>query len=390
MTGRAGDTGTMKAFLDAVPGVLLGTAVPLLLNPTDSGALLRSLVLLAAIGVLYALGRRVLARRERRQPEGVPSPDSEGRDELPEGDQRTAIGQAPVTSEGATARRSVLLVLLTVAVLLLALAVLVAGVSLGMAVAVVAWLLLLVLAARWARGVSDAVRDVLVNVAVVSVGGALAIGGVPVIERVAFEVRPPSPPEDARAYEITTFDGAIYSLRAVGDFVVAELPQADMEVQGRLEARTDAGQRHILLTALAVRRGGDHIAIRAGLEPQLRVNDRPLALVDGSAPVPGGATVERTGKRYRMTWTDLAELSVNAEESDSLDFEFRIMAPEQQRGPVRGLLGNADGDRRNDLSTPQGRVFQQPTEGDAASQARIDGAFADSWRVPLGTRRLLD
>jgi hypothetical protein len=193
-----------------------------------------------------------------------------------------------------------------------------------------------------------------------------------------------------RAREITTFDGVTYSLRAVGDFVFVELPRVDMEVQGRQEARTDGGQRHILLTALAVRRGDDRIAIRAGSHPELRVNDRPLALADGSAPVPGGATVERTGERYRITWTDLAELSINAEEADSLDLEFRIKAPEQQRGPVRGLLGNADGDPRNDLSTPQGRVFPQPTEGDAASQARIDGAFAKSWRVPPGTRRLLD
>jgi hypothetical protein len=101
-------------------------------------------------------------------------------------------------TESTTTQRSVLLALLTVAVLLLALAVLFAGVSFGIVVAVVAWLLLVVLAARWARVVSGALGDVLVNVAVVSVGGALAIGGVPVAERVAFDLWPPRPPEDAR------------------------------------------------------------------------------------------------------------------------------------------------------------------------------------------------
>jgi hypothetical protein len=377
--GRTGGTGIAREFLDALPGTLLGIAVEtILLNsgvlrqgPLGLGGLLRNLLVLTAIGVLYALGRRVLARRTRRQPQGAPMPDGEDR-------------------EGAPTRRTVLLLLLAVAVLLLAVAVLLAGVSLGIAVAVVAWLLVLVLAARWARALSDALRDVLVNVAVVSIGGALAIGGAPVVERVAFEARPPRPPDGAVARQITTLDGATYVLKAVGDFTVVELPKADMEVQGRQEARTEGGQRRIVMTALGVRRGGDRIVIRAGPEPELRSNDRRLVLADGSAPLPGKATIERTGKRYRITWTGLAELSVNAEQADSLDFEFVITAPESERGAVRGLGGNADGDQSNDLSTPQGKVFPQPAEGDAAAQAQIDGPFADSWRVPPGVRRLLD
>ena len=397
MGGRAGGTGIAREFSDVVPGVVVGSAVTVALQLLDGGGT-RSLLLLALFGVAYGLGKLLLARRRRRREprplESVPSPSAADRDGVPESDEGTPGDVFPQAvedrTESTTTRQSALLALLTVAVLLLALAVLLAGVSLGIAVAVVAWLLLLVSAARWARAVSDALRDVLVNVAVVSVGGALAIGGVPVVERVAFEVWPPRPPEDARAREITTLDGVVYPLRAVGDFVYAELPDMDMEVQGRREARTDSGQRRILLTALAVRSGSDRIAIRAGSEPELRVNDRPLALTSGSAPVsvPGEATVQRTGKQYQIVWTDLAELSVNAEEADSLNFEFRITAPEQERGPVRGLLGNADGEKSNDLTTPGGRVL--PTEGDAASQAQIDGLFADSWRAPPGTRRLLD
>jgi hypothetical protein len=140
VAGRAGRTGIAREFSDVVPGVVVGAAVPIVLDLLDGGGL-----------------------RSLRPPGSVPSPGRGDRGGASEGDEGTPGGLLPQTvedrTESTTTQRSVLLALVTVVILLLALAVLFAGVSLGIVVAVVAWLLLVVLAARWARVVSDVLRD---------------------------------------------------------------------------------------------------------------------------------------------------------------------------------------------------------------------------------------
>ncbi|HLL64835.1 MAG TPA: nidogen-like domain-containing protein [Micromonosporaceae bacterium] len=180
-----------------------------------------------------------------------------------------------------------------------------------------------------------------------------------------------------------TFDSGSLSFQGAGDYVLAESTTDDFLVQGRYQRLRLSGGT---VTGASYNRG---VAARVGdaviafgddatadrRDPQVAsLNGQPLALVDGArTTLPGGAVLTfSSGGGAVVRWPDGTELAAGRFVGDNA---FVTLAPARW-GRVRGLLGNADRDPRNDLSARDGTVVRDP-----ADPAQLYGVFGASWRV---------
>ncbi len=147
---------------------------------------------------------------------------------------------------------------------------------------------------------------------------------------------------------IRTFDGFDYDFQAAGEFVLVRSTSGDMELQTRQEPLASG---HVTVnTAIAVRIGGSVVEVN---EYEVVVDGRAQPRSDfvGHDP-PDGGTVRASGGTIRFTWQDGSALSYVGRSA------VVGLAP-LLGGSVEGLLGDFDGDPRDDLIDSSGRSLRE-------------------------------
>ena len=170
---------------------------------------------------------------------------------------------------------------------------------------------------------------------------------------------------------LVTYDGLKYDFQTAGEFVLTRA--SGLEVQVRQE---QWGARDVSVnTATATLVGDDRIAFYASETPPLRVDGSPTEVEEGMPlTLPGGGAVSREGSVYRVDWpTGGTYLKVRVQ-TDHLNVFVR---PDLGLTDLRGLLGNRNGSRDDDLALDQ----EPPDILVSPSFAEIHGGLADSWRI---------
>lgn len=170
---------------------------------------------------------------------------------------------------------------------------------------------------------------------------------------------------------IATYDGVLYDLQGVGEFVLATNDD-DLTVQLRM-APWGASTLVSVNTAVAMQVGSNRVAYYLGETPPFRVDGVPTEL-SGSLLLSGGGRVDATPEAFYVTWPSGDERLHCAILGDHLDVNLSLVP--DRVGALRGLLGDTDGDPQNDFATRSGEVLAQPL-----SFIDLYNVFATEWRV---------
>ncbi|WP_288048225.1 VWD domain-containing protein [Nocardia sp.] len=171
---------------------------------------------------------------------------------------------------------------------------------------------------------------------------------------------------------LVTFDGHHFDFQAVGEFVLARSP--DFEVQVR-QSPVHGSRVVSINTDAAIRAGRDHLTFTVDGGRLKYRTEEGSNLHTGTTTLPHGTviTANETGS-YTVRSADGNRVDILPTTSRAL--RVLIYPDKRYRGQFSGLLGNFDGDSRDDLPSEQ-------------TYADIYGpAVADKWRVTRATSLL--
>ncbi len=170
-------------------------------------------------------------------------------------------------------------------------------------------------------------------------------------------------PSTGRSYgdpHLSTFDGKSFSLQTVGEFILAQSLNGQVQVQTR---QRPEGEDFSLNTAVAMNVNGDRVCIYADDKPDnefnnpLRVDGRVVRLTSTNVYyLPHGGTVRNSGNQYVVTWP--TGESVTAQITNRSSFNFMNITTQIYpcaNGGYEGLLGNANGSPSDDINTRNNR-----------------------------------
>ncbi|MCW5607007.1 MAG: DUF4347 domain-containing protein [Nitrosomonas sp.] len=169
-----------------------------------------------------------------------------------------------------------------------------------------------------------------------------------------------------------TFDGYNYDFQAAGEFTLAQGADPGLEIQVRQESRGSSGLVSVN-TAVAMQVGDDVVGIYRGQPNPVNINGEFVAIADGETVAIGDGSIYRIGHTYIVTnahgdgfWALVGGSFV----------DVGTFLSTERLGEIAGLLGNADGDKTNDIVLADGTVLTGPL-----TKQDLYGAYADSWRV---------
>lgn len=189
---------------------------------------------------------------------------------------------------------------------------------------------------------------------------------------------------------LKSFDGESYSFQTVGEFVLTSANNGQLEVQVRQEPQSDDFS---LNTAVAMNVGGDRVGIYAGnnggnFRSPVLLNGFPLDLSDRTYYLPHGGTIRQSGKNYLVTWPSGEKVSVDMRRSGSMNFmNIAVQIYPCASNSYSGLLGNANGSRRDDYNLRDGGLSASVFGGEMNNQmekerlAFLAKDFANYFRV---------
>lgn len=178
---------------------------------------------------------------------------------------------------------------------------------------------------------------------------------------------------------LSNFDNFVFSFQAVGEFVLTKstAPGDTFEVQARytpIPGSTEVSGN----AAVAMRVVQDRVGLYASKDapPVLRINGEAVPIPGGGffRQLPfGGYVVFEAGKAM-VVWPDGTLLE--AELLAGTVGRVKIITPDKRRGKLVGLLGNFDGDNRNDFVTRGGAVLPS-----SPTPQQLYQEFGESWRI---------
>ncbi|MCY0991148.1 VWD domain-containing protein [Nannocystis sp. ILAH1] len=178
---------------------------------------------------------------------------------------------------------------------------------------------------------------------------------------------------------VISHDGLLFDFQAGGEFVLVRATAgAPLEIQAR---QAPLGQNLSLSynTAAAAKIGDQRVSFHADMPAEVYVDGKVELLEPGVPVAVGGGVLQLAGDRYLLDWPGGDRLSVRVF-ADHLDLQVAL-AP-ARAGAVEGVLGDADGDRSNDIGLGGGVFLAQPVGFEALY--RGPGSFSEAWRVPQG------
>jgi hypothetical protein len=173
---------------------------------------------------------------------------------------------------------------------------------------------------------------------------------------------------------VITHDGLTYDFQTLGEFVSTK--GDNIEIQARQED-TFKTNRATVNTGVAARIGTDEICFLikpAALdEPRLFVNKKETALSAlTQLSLSNGNKLRLAGKEKLVFSNAQGEGVTIYWNTPYLD--YAVMLDKSRKGKVAGLLGNYDGDDKNDVKLADGTTVER-------TFPLIHTTFADSWRV---------
>lgn len=154
---------------------------------------------------------------------------------------------------------------------------------------------------------------------------------------------------------LQSYDGERFSFQTVGEFVLTKSGDSKMEVQSRQKAvREDFS----LNTALAMNVGGDRVCLYAEDHPDgntttpVRLNGQPLNI--GTKPyfLPNGGVVTMSGGTYVVDWPTGESVTAKPGRTAGVSFYNVGVSVNTCTRSYSGVLGNANGIRRDDFDAP--------------------------------------
>jgi hypothetical protein len=172
---------------------------------------------------------------------------------------------------------------------------------------------------------------------------------------------------------IVTLDGSKFNMQTVGEFELAVADSYGLNVQARFSAATPSVS---VVTAVAFGLAG-HV-VEFGYDPAavpptstFKLDRVTHSLGDGQMlDFGGGAKILRIGSEYFASWPGRGDRPALRFAPRTLQLFVPPMTD------VQGILGNDNGDPRDDLRTGWGDPLPWTTD-----VATIDGSYADSWRI---------
>jgi hypothetical protein len=184
---------------------------------------------------------------------------------------------------------------------------------------------------------------------------------------------------------VLNYDQSEFDLQAVGELIATQSTTDDFEIQARLAPIP--GQRIVsIAVALAMRVAGHRVAFYRTSTPtgfNTRIDGVPVTLSAAPQALPGGGTIGTygTGDSAIVTWPDGSHAIVEAVGLYVTTYRFTLevgLAP-SRLGHLVGILGNADGNKTNDLVTRSGQPIAYPNP----PFATFYGTYVKSWRISM-------
>lgn len=184
-------------------------------------------------------------------------------------------------------------------------------------------------------------------------------------------------PEAAAIYShpnLVGFDGRRFIFHGAGDYVLTESLNDDFEVHARFGRMGSAAVSFNRGVAARV----DNNTVVFGDDPNLiawqiqpvTLNGEPHEVTEDGTNLENGAWLGIVDNAYELRSSDGSTLRVGKRVADPWSLELS----EQRWGQVHGLLGNANGDRTDDLKTRQGEDFDY-------NSMQLYELFGTSWLV---------
>lgn len=169
---------------------------------------------------------------------------------------------------------------------------------------------------------------------------------------------------------LITFDGYRYSFQTVGEFILAKSTDGTFEVQTRQSA---VNKSLSLNSAVAMKVGNNRVAFYSKDLPDsntntpLRINGKPAVVQGNSLSIQGGGKIyKQSDNNYVVEWPTGEKVALTIYSRGQ--FQYMDVFPlvfESQANQMVGLLGNVNGDAKDDLRFRSGDVLpSKSTYGD--------------------------
>lgn len=152
----------------------------------------------------------------------------------------------------------------------------------------------------------------------------------------------------------TSFDGNSFSLQSVGEFTLVKSQNGYVNVQAR---QTASGEDFSLNTAVAMNVGGDRLCFYANEKPDsdistpIRLEGSPIRVTSSTYYLPHGGTIRSKGDEYIVTWPTGEKTVVQMRNNNRFStMNISAFIFPCALGGYEGLLGNANGTPKDDLS----------------------------------------
>lgn len=205
---------------------------------------------------------------------------------------------------------------------------------------------------------------------------------------------------------LATFDGFKYDLQTLGEFILTKSNDGTFEVQTR---QAPYASSLSINSAVAIKVGSDRVALYAREFPDadtstpLRVNGKPTNIQGDKLALPGGGEILKQESTYVISSPRGEKVLVNPSGAGNTAFFNVSPFIYNQSGQYSGLLGNVNGNPKDDLQIRDGNNVLEirSTYGDVNKVLNLVGLrapglldraekvyfdqlykeFANSWRV---------
>ncbi|MCI5197562.1 MAG: hypothetical protein D3919_15350, partial [Candidatus Electrothrix sp. AW5] len=178
---------------------------------------------------------------------------------------------------------------------------------------------------------------------------------------------------------LRTFDGLGYDFQAVGEFVYIQSTEDPTEMTVQIRQESSKNSKHVAWnTAVAMSVGGDIVEINGRNNPPVSINRTPTPMENKEViHLKNGCKIyAEKQSRYLVIWKDNTIVDVGFHD---IYFAIRTSLPDSRKGLVKGLLGNSDGDKANDLQTRDGSIVFDLTN--KLTKDELYNQFGNSWRI---------
>lgn len=196
---------------------------------------------------------------------------------------------------------------------------------------------------------------------------------------------------------MTTLDGKKYDFMGIGEFTLTRDKDGDGP---NVQIRTDqyAYWGASVTTAVALEVDGHTVVLdfeeggRGRAPDQLRVDGEARSIPNGQSIAVGNGAVFRTGDSYTVIYpgandrvddSDTAFRFTERYSRGDVYVDMDMHLDESAVTEMEGLLGNADGDRSNDIQTEDGEIL-------STSYQDLYGKLDASWRLTSESESLFD